>query len=296
LTIETERLLLVPLTANQLKLWIENIPKLEVELNVKYEAEAIEGIFLEIIKSQYEKTKKVDLNYLFHSFWFIVRKTDSVVVGSADFKDVPNEKGEVEIGYGLGEQFEHNGYMTETVEAMCKWAFEQDKVSTVIAETDIDGFASGRILTRCGFKQYKQGETLWWRLSMDNKLEFDSEFCNVKYIEKDNVVFLTWKKFCCFDDYRKPTTFALELLKEHSNSNFVFDARNGFEDDKADVEWGFDFLLPEMGKTDCKKIAFILNEVNEIEDEMDMWTVEFKKYFEIVQVVSYEEAVKFVNS
>lgn len=42
---------------------------------------------------------------------------------------------------------------------------------------------------------------------------FDSEFCNVKYIEKDKAVFLTWKKFDCGDDYRKSTTFAWKLLK-----------------------------------------------------------------------------------
>lgn len=130
---------------------------------------------------------------------------------------------------------------------------------------------------------------------MDSKIEFDSEYCNVKYIEEDNAVFLVWKKFCCFDDYRQPTTFALELLREHPDSNFIFDARNGFEDDKADVEWGFTFLLPEMAKTDCKKVAFILEEVNEIEEEMNMWTLEFKKYFQITQVTSYEEAIKRIN-
>ena len=124
--------------------------------------------------------------------------------------------------------------------------------------------------------------------------DFDSEFCNVTYVEKDNIVFLTWKKFCCFDDYRTPTTFALELLKQYPNSNFVFDARNGFEDDKADVEWGFSFLLPEMAKTDCKYVVFIMNEVNEIEDEMDMWTKEFSKYFIVKKVENYLEAVAFI--
>jgi hypothetical protein len=130
---------------------------------------------------------------------------------------------------------------------------------------------------------------------MDKTIEFDSEFCNVKYIKEDNVVFLVWKKFCCFDDYRKPTTFALELLRKYPDSNFVFDARNGFEDEKADVEWGFTFLLPEMAKTDCRKVAFILEEVNEIEEEMNMWTLEFKMYFQITQVTSYEEAIKRIN-
>ena len=57
--------------------------------------------------------------------------------------------------------------------------------------------------------------------------EFDSEYCNVKYVLKDNTVLLTWKKFSSFENYRKPTLFALELMKQNSNSNLVIDARNG---------------------------------------------------------------------
>ena len=126
------------------------------------------------------------------------------------------------------------------------------------------------------------------------KNEYDSEFSNVKYMAEDNIVFLTWKKFCCYDEYRNPTTFALELLKKYPNSNFVVDARNGFEDDKADVEWGFSFLLPEMTKTVCKYVVFIMNEVNDIEEEMDIWTKEFMKYFTVKKVECYEDAVKFI--
>jgi hypothetical protein len=124
--------------------------------------------------------------------------------------------------------------------------------------------------------------------------EFDSEFSNVKYMSEDNIVFLTWKKFCCYDNYRNPTTFALKLLKKFQNSNFVVDARNGFEDEKSDVEWGFSALLPAMSKTDCKNVVFIMNEVNEIEEEMDMWTKEFMKYFTVKKVKCYEDAVKFI--
>jgi len=126
------------------------------------------------------------------------------------------------------------------------------------------------------------------------KNEFDSEFSNVKYLSEDNIVFLTWKKFCSYDDYRNPTTFALELLKKNPNSNFVVDARNGFEDEKEDTEWGFSVLLPSMSNTDCKTVVFIMNEVNEIEEEMDMWTKEFMKYFTVEKVKCYEDAVKFI--
>ncbi|RXI42134.1 N-acetyltransferase [Clostridium tetani] len=162
--IQTERLELIPLTLNQLKLWSEDIPKLEKELDCYYKAEEMKGFFLEIVKGQYEITRKDPNNYLWHSFFFLIRKEDRVVVGSADFKDVPNENGEVEIGYGLGKEFEHNGYMTEAVKAMCEWALKQNGVTSVIAETDLDGFASQRILERCGFKNYKQEESIWWRL------------------------------------------------------------------------------------------------------------------------------------
>lgn len=160
----TERLELIPLTSKQLKLWAENIPALENELKCSYKAEPMEGFFLEIVRGQLIITERDQDNYLYHSFWFLIRKSDRVVVGSADFKDIPNKDGEVEIGYGLGKQFEHKGYMSEAVQAMCEWALKQKKVTNVIAETDIDGFASQRILERCGFIQYKKGETLWWRL------------------------------------------------------------------------------------------------------------------------------------
>jgi quinol monooxygenase YgiN len=126
---------------------------------------------------------------------------------------------------------------------------------------------------------------------MNSKLEYDSEHCNVRYIENDNVVFLTWKKFARLDDYRNPTLFALDLLKQYPHSNFVVDATNGFEDDIEDVKWGFSYLLPNMAKTDCKYVVFIMQQADAIQDEMDMWTKEFGKYFAVVKANSFEQAV-----
>jgi quinol monooxygenase YgiN len=130
---------------------------------------------------------------------------------------------------------------------------------------------------------------------MNSKLEFDSEFCNVRYMENDNVVFLVWKKFANSDDYRKPTLFALDLLKQYPHSNFVIDARNGFEDEKEDVEWGFSEFIPNISKTDCKYIIFIMQKVTDIEEEMDMWTKEFGKYFSVIKAESYERAISKMN-
>lgn len=109
--IETERLEIIPLKSSELKLWLEDIESLEKELDCLYKAEPIEGFFKEIIKGQLLITEKDEKNYLYHTFWLILRKSDRV-----------------------------------------------------IAETDIDGFASQNILKRCGFDLYKKSDTLWWEL------------------------------------------------------------------------------------------------------------------------------------
>lgn len=162
--LETDRLLLLPLTAAQMRLWVADTPALEQKLNCRYQAEPLSGFFLDIVKGQAAKTTQDPENHLFHTFWFLLRKKDRVVVGLADFKDTPTAQGEVEIGYGLGREFENKGYMTEAVQALCHWVLQQPRVSHVIAETDIDSPASQAILKRCGFSLYKQAETFWWRL------------------------------------------------------------------------------------------------------------------------------------
>ncbi|MCI2058777.1 MAG: GNAT family N-acetyltransferase [Oscillibacter sp.] len=169
--LETERLELAVLEPKQLRLWAEDLPALEQELACSYRAEPMEGHFLEIIRGQLLITEADPLNYPWHSFWLLIRKEDRTVVGSADFKDIPGKNGETEIGYGLGKMFEHNGYMTEAVAAMCRWAAGQEGVRAVIAETMTDNLASQQVLKRCGFVEYQREKAVWWRrrLPMDGE-------------------------------------------------------------------------------------------------------------------------------
>ncbi len=124
---------------------------------------------------------------------------------------------------------------------------------------------------------------------------FDSEFCTVQYVPEKNFVLLRWKKACSFDNYRNPHMIVLDLLAKHPDSNYMVDARNGFEDEKEDVEWGFSYMIPTMAKTDCKKVVFIMHEKNDIEGEMDMWSNEFRKYFEVYRTASEEEALRCIR-
>lgn len=162
--LETRRLRIVPLSARQLAAWTGDIAQLERGLGCVYQAEPMTGVFHEIVLSQLAAVQKADENALWHTFWLLIRRADHMVVGSADFKGPPNAQGEVELGYGLGEKFEHNGYMTEATRAMCAWALAQAGAEAVLAETERDNLPSQRVLGRCGFALYARGETLWWRL------------------------------------------------------------------------------------------------------------------------------------
>ncbi|WP_022761819.1 MULTISPECIES: hypothetical protein [unclassified Butyrivibrio] len=125
---------------------------------------------------------------------------------------------------------------------------------------------------------------------------FESDYAKIEYIEKDNVVFHTWKKEAHYNDYRVPVMASLDLLRAHKESYFVVDARNGFEDVKEDLEWGFDYFLPELKNTGCKIWGFILPEVSDIEGEIDLWTSEIEKNFQVIRAESYDKIIKNISS
>ena len=121
---------------------------------------------------------------------------------------------------------------------------------------------------------------------------FESEYAKTDYIEKDNAVFHVWKKEAHFSDYRTPVIASLEMLRAHAGSLFIVDARNGFEDTPEDVEWGFQYFLPELKKTGCRIWGFVLPTVSEIEGEIDLWTAEIEKNFTVIRAESYDEIIR----
>ncbi len=124
---------------------------------------------------------------------------------------------------------------------------------------------------------------------------YNNEYAKIEYNKEDNVVFHTWKKEAHYDDYREAVRASLELLRANKGSIFIVDARNGFEDTKEDVEWGFKYFLPELKKTGCKVWGFILPEVSRIEGEIDLWTKEIEKNFRVIRAESYDEILLHIK-
>ena len=84
-----------------------------------------------------------------YAVWLIDRK-DGAHVGDLSFKGL-NPDGSAEIGYGIDPAFWGQGYATEAVGAAVDWAFAQQGVTKIEAETDPENVASQRVLAKCGF-------------------------------------------------------------------------------------------------------------------------------------------------
>lgn len=120
---------------------------------------------------------------------------------------------------------------------------------------------------------------------------FESEFARTEYIAKGNAVLHVWKKEAHYDDYREPVIASLEMLRRHSGSIFIVDARNSFEDAPEDAEWVSRFFLPELKKTECRIWGFILPDISEIEGETDLRAAEIEKSFTVIRAGSYEDII-----
>ena len=97
---------------------------------------------------------------------------------------------------------------------------------------------------------------------------YKSEFCDVRYLPEKNVVLVTWKKFCCGEDYRAPLMYALNIIREYRCS-YAADTRSGFENNPEDTQWVEDFFMPEAVKRGCDRICFIVDESNSLKRELE---------------------------
>jgi len=164
--IETERLLIRPLTYDQLIKYIKCDNSLEEELNLDPTSRTISAD----LKEAFEQTilpnvADPDKDYLYSTLWTIISKPGNKMVADLCFVGEPDEAGQVEIGYGTYEGSRKMGYMTEAVGAMIKWAKEQPKIRSIFAATEKTNDASFSVLEKNNFIKIGETETMLnWKL------------------------------------------------------------------------------------------------------------------------------------
>lgn len=132
--IETQRLKIYAATEEQMEIWIA-AQTIDV-LKTAY-TEMLDGCLAH--PDQWE----------WYAIWMIELK-DGTHIGELCFKGI-DAFGSAEIGYGIADDYQGQGFATEAVNAAAAWAFRQNAVNSVTAEVDKDNIASIRVLEKSGF-------------------------------------------------------------------------------------------------------------------------------------------------
>ena len=166
--IDTERLILKPLTYSQLIKYMRTDHSLEQELHLNETSRSISPALREALEqSILLNVANPNKNHLFFTLWTVIWKEKNKMVGDLCFMGEPNAKGEVEIGYGTYEAFRNKGFMTEAVSGLIRWAEGQPRIVAIIASAEKDNIASAAVLEKNKFMKVGETETLFnWRLKI----------------------------------------------------------------------------------------------------------------------------------
>lgn len=165
--IETNRLILKPLTYSQLLKYLKCDNSLEIEFNLKKNPRTIppelKEAFEQIILPSVKDKKK---NFLYSTLWTAISKDKNVMIGDLCIVGEPNENGEIEIGYGTYEEFQGQGFMTEIVSGIISWAKSQKQVRAIVASNEKVNLASSKVLQKNCFTIISETESIinWKRI------------------------------------------------------------------------------------------------------------------------------------
>lgn len=164
--VETARLLIRPLTAEQLRLYLQANDLYERSTGLTSNGRTVVPSIQEMVIRN-TLPRIIDSRgdaYLFYTFWVVIEKTSRLIVAELGFKGVPTGNGEIEIGYGTMPAYQGKGFMTEAVGGMLRWGSWRNDVQCILAETDEANAASIKVLRKNNFIQYtKKGNMLWWK-------------------------------------------------------------------------------------------------------------------------------------
>ncbi|HEX2958086.1 MAG TPA: GNAT family N-acetyltransferase [Chitinispirillaceae bacterium] len=157
--IETKRLLIKPLTAEELKRHFDSPDDFAKEIGLipsqsLIDNETREAILKDLLPNIADTTK----DSLFYTMWIVIEKSKNAIIGGICFHGEPDEKGDVEIGYGTDLEYRNKGYMTETISGLVQWIRENKKVTSITAETEHTNISSIKVLEKNGFKLYQQSD------------------------------------------------------------------------------------------------------------------------------------------
>ena len=156
--IRTERLDLVPGTAESIQACLDGRSALAVALDARVPASwPPEFLDDDALRFTLDRLASGPEQAGWWLYFLVLRgPEDRWLIGSAGYKGPPAE-GAVEVGYGIVPEHHRRGYATEAVRGLLGHAFSVPGVEQVIGETFPSLIASIGVLRKCGFRNVDGG-------------------------------------------------------------------------------------------------------------------------------------------
>jgi RimJ/RimL family protein N-acetyltransferase len=163
--LETERLKLLPLRADELALSVENYEKMQSDFGLRVTNTVLDDEMKYAMKVRLRKVLEDEENYLWLTNWAIVLKEENMIIGYIMIKGYPSENGEVIVGYGIEEKYRNRRYASEALKGLTQWIFKEPKAVCVIGDTEKGNIPSHKVLQNVGAIKYKETDDLiWWKI------------------------------------------------------------------------------------------------------------------------------------
>lgn len=129
-------------------------------------------------------------------YWFVRRKKDNLLIGTAALSDINFERKSAEIGYGISPDLWGNVFALQIIETLKHYCFEVLALNRICGKTFIDNkkvinltkslsFKKEGIAKEFYFKNYKYIDAYLYSLIKKDYLEIDKAINNKKNIKKN---------------------------------------------------------------------------------------------------------------
>ena len=163
--IETDRLLLIPMTFEFVSKLLQDDVAAYTEFNVKPNQEWPNEDTREILPILKEKLSVQPFPHGFGA-WLFIDKWNHTIIGDGGFKDPPNKDGEINLGYGIIESKRRQGYAYEAVAALIRWGLSERTVREITAECLRSNYVSHHLLRKLGMVEVNQDDQyIYFRLN-----------------------------------------------------------------------------------------------------------------------------------
>ena len=97
------------------------------------------------------KLKENQADYKWFTSWLIIHRTDNVYIGALGANGLPDENGEILIGYFVDRKYDGQGFATEATGLFADHLLQDNRLKQVAATIPIGHSPSEKVVQKNGF-------------------------------------------------------------------------------------------------------------------------------------------------